>query len=325
MEQFAQTPQQKALGDLLVEVDAVSQALYGRGLRDTPGRTTPGFYSSFASGAGVVPSHLEYPDQKKKGGGRRRQRGGAVCDDNPWVKLAVDSAIILAGAAAVIGATYTGFVILQYYMKTYGLTASTVEIITALYNAFRTVFTNTIPGLASVAAGLAGAVADVGAAAGSVAIRTVTPLAGPLVMKNLYYNGFAAVTDAAGIVQTAYTSSRQSIDGVLTRAMVRKAEFERAIAAKSERMQAALTQLKDSTIQGGFATAHRATRLSDKVCALIDNVAAGVIRTVDIAGYIAQMLDVGPIGPGQGGKYRKRTMHRSKKRRASRKRMSRRY
>ena len=142
-------------------------------------------------------------------------------------------------------------------------------------------------------------------------------------------NGRKAVTDAADICQNIYRGSSQAIDGVVTRSRTKKAELERAIAAKSARTKAALANFQDATLLTGLTVAYQGTRLSDKVCALIDKVAAqvaaGAISTVDIAKNIAQMLDVEPIGPGQGGKYRKRTMHRSKKRRASRKRMSRRY
>jgi hypothetical protein len=317
-----------ALDHLLVEVNAASEVLYGRGLRDTPGRTTSGYHGDIAAGK-IVPSHRLYPGEpdefSKKGGGRRRQRGGAACDDNQWVKLAVDSAIILAGAGAVIGATYTGFSVLNYYMSIFNVGPSVIAIVTALYDLCKTIITSTIPGLTSVATDLALAA---GRAAVDVAPSLIKTIA-PFVPVYLYMNGRNAIGDAAGICRNIYRDSSEAIEGVVTRSMARKAEFERAIAAKSAQTQAALTHFKDSTIQGGFATAHRVTRLSDKVCALIDkvaaSVAAGATHTVNIADEIAAMLDVEPIGPGQGGKYRKRTMHRSKKRRASRKRMSRRY
>lgn len=320
MEQVAQTPEQKALGDLLVEVNAASEVLYGRGLRDTPGRTTPGFYAGLASGDGVS-AHLMFPG-KKKGGGRRRQRGGAACDDNQWVKLAVDSAIILAGAGAVIGVTYTGFTVLTYYMSIFNVGHSVTAIVTALYELCKTIITSTIPGLTSVATNLA-------LAAGHAAVTVVPPLLktiAPVVPVYLYMNGRNAITDAAGICQNIYKGSSEAIDGVVTRSRAKKADLKRAIEQKSAQTQAALANFQDATLLTGLTVAYHGTRLSDKVCALIDQVAAGAIHTADIAKNIAQMLDVEPIGPGQeGGKYRKRTMHRSKKRRASRKRMSRRY
>ena len=316
-----QAQKDTALENLLLEVNAASEVLYGRGLRDTPGRTTPGFYAGLASGAGDVPSHFRYPGE---GGGRRRQRGGAACD-NQWVKLAVDSAIILAGAGAVVGATYTGFAVLNYYMSLFSVGSSVIAIVTALYELCKTMITSTIPGLTSVAT-------DLAFAAGHAAVTVVPPLlktVAPILPVYLIMNGRKAVTDAADICQNIYRASGQAIDGVVTRSRDKKAELERAIAQKSARTKAALANFQDATLLTGLTVAYHGTRLSDKVCALIDQVAAqvaaGAIRTVDIAKKIAEMLDVEPIGPGQGGKYRKRTMHRSKKRRASRKRMSRRY
>jgi hypothetical protein len=230
----------------------------------------------------------------------------------------------LAGAGAVIGATYTGFSVLNYYMSIYNVGPSVIAVVTALYDLCKTIITSTIPGLMSVATDLALAAGHAAVAVAPSLIRTIAPF----VPVYLYMNGRNAITDAAGICQNIYRGSSDAFDRVVTRSMARKAEFEGAIAAKSARTRAALTNFKDSTIQGGFAVAHQGTRLSDKVCALIDKVAASAAHTVNIANEIAEMLDVEPIGPGQGGKYRKRTMHRrrhcavkrSRKRRCHRRR-----
>jgi len=320
-------------------------------MRPTQGRDKEGFYVALASGQDL-PAHLRYPGEEGKGG-RRRQRGGggnesraqerdvgqleSACD-NRWVKLAVDSAIVLAGAAAVTATGYAGLSVLQYYMTTFGLSASIMDVIIALYSVFKTLFTSTIPGLASVAAGLAGAAVDVGAAVGSVAIRTIAPIA-PFLPFLLIMYGRQATTDAFDTVKDLYRDARGRVDRIITRSMSKKAELERSIATKSEQIRRAVRNVKEATLQTRFTVTDQVTRLSNGVCALIDKVISGTSHVADYGKEIARMFDTSPVSYGLdpdigldpdlgglgGGKYRKRTMHRSKKRRASRKRMSRRY
>ena len=118
-----------ALGNLIGEMDVASEVTLGQRL--VPGRIIEEYHGKIATGK-LVPQHKLYPGER--GGKRMKLVGGGICEDEPWVRLSIDAAIVLASAAVVVGIGYTGFATLQSFMSVYGLKESSIAIITSLYN-----------------------------------------------------------------------------------------------------------------------------------------------------------------------------------------------
>lgn len=291
------TPEQeKALADLLAEVDAASEVVLKR---DVLGRV-PGFYAGLASGTGELPPHLEYPGGK--GGKRRKQRGGAACDN--WVvNLAVDSAIVLAGAAAVVGTSYVGIKALSYYMTIYGIPEATVTIITTVYETLITLLTESVPALAS---GAASGVSSVLSGLYSVT-SALMPVAKPglpaVGIYRYFVQGVSASNDAARIaasVSDKIQNTKMFVDRVTTRSMARKRELQASIAAKSQEVRDALRQARDTASAQAFHTMNRASNLKEIVCDIIDGVASGAIKLGNVASTIKRSIAALSIAAGAG-------------------------
>ena len=282
---------EQALAYLLAEVDAASEVVLGK--RDVLGRV-PGFYAGLASGTGELPPHLEYPGGK---GGKRRkytrkQRGGAACD-NKWVSLAVDSGIVLAGAAAVVGSSYVGFQALSYYMATYEIPDATIAIITTVYDTLKTLLTDSVPALAS---GAASGVKGVLSGLYNVA-SALMPVAKPgLPAVGIYrylVQGVSASDDAARIVESVSTGIRNTkefAEGVVTRSRRKKQELQASIAAKSQEVRDALTQARDAASAQAFRTMNRASNLKEFICGLIDGAANKTLNAADAVLKITQFF-----------------------------------
>ena len=278
-----------ALKNLFAEVDAASEVLYGKGLRDVPGRQ-PGYHGAVASGM-LVPTHLEYSVGDKKHD-RSKKKGGAACDSR-WVRLAVDSAIVLAGAGAVVGASYGGFATLRYYMQIYEVGPAVTEIVTALYEVLVQLMTESIP----AAAGFAASVATSGMSAASAVISAATKLSKPALPGVAFYRYFiqgeSARVDAARVFNDISTKAGASKDfaaGVMTRSMAKKAELQASIVETSHRTKEALKGARDAAVQTGFQGLHKVSNLKDIVCRLIDNVARRGIGAINKALAITQIL-----------------------------------
>ena len=275
-----------ALKNLFAEVDAASEVLYGKGLRDVPGRQ-PGYHGAVASGM-RVPTHLKYSGE----GGRRSKKGGAACDSR-WVRLAVDSAIVLAGAGALVGASYGGFATLRYYMQIYEVGPAVTEIVTALYEVLVQLMTESIP----AAAGFAASVATSGMSAASAVISAATKLSKPALPGVAFYRYFvqgeSARADAARVFNDISTKAGASKDfaaGVMTRSMAKKAELQASIAATSHQTKEALKGARDTVVQTGFQGLHKVSNLKDIVCRLIDKAARGTIVAINKALAITHIL-----------------------------------
>ncbi len=283
-------PKEEALANLLAEVDAASEVALKR---DVLGRV-PGYYTALASGKGELPSHLRFPGE----GGKRRkytrkQRGGAACDN--WiVRLAVDSAIILAGAAAFAGTSYGGFKTLSYYMKIYGLHDATVEIITALYETLKGLLTNSVPAVASgVGSGLTDFFSGMFSAA-QAAVPVVAPgLPAVGVYRYFFQQGTSAREDAAQIADAARTKvsdAKNFAVGVMTRSMHKKDELQKSIAQTNQNVRAALTNARDAVEPQTRIAKQKVSHLKDFICELIDGLVNKTVTTANALLRITQFF-----------------------------------
>lgn len=283
-------PKEEALANLLAEVDAASEVALKR---DVLGRVQ-GYYTALASGKGELPSHLRFPGE----GGKRRkytrkQRGGAACDN--WiVRLAVDSAIILAGAAAFAGTSYGGLKTLSYYMKIYGLHDATVEIITALYETLKGLLTNSVPAVASgVGSGLTDFFSGMFSAT-QAAVPVVAPgLPAVGVYRYFFQEGTSAREDAARIADAARTKvsdAKNFAVGVMTRSMRKKEELQKSIAQTNQNVRAALTNARDVVERQTRIAKQKVSHLKMGICNLIDKAASGTVASMNFALEVTRMI-----------------------------------
>ena len=113
-----------ALLALTDELDIAEDIL---GKRNTPGRTS-GFYAGVIKAPGGFDTF-----STSKGGKRRKMRGGGLCEDNRFISLAIDSAIILAGATVAVGGAYIGINSLKTFMNAMNFDELIKSIIIAAY------------------------------------------------------------------------------------------------------------------------------------------------------------------------------------------------
>jgi hypothetical protein len=286
-------PKEEALANLLAEVDAASEVALKR---DVLGRV-PGFYAGLASGKGELTSHLQKQYYPGRGGKRRKytrkQRGGAACDS--WiVSLAVDSAIILAGAAAFAGTSYGGFKTLSYYMSTYGLPDAIVEIITAFYETLKTLLTDSVP---AVASGVGSAATGIFSGFTSLfnAASTVTKPGLPAVGVYRYFfqQGTSAREDAARIADAARTKvsdAKKFAVGVMTRSMRKKEALQASIAQTNQNVRAALTNARDAASTQTRIAKQKVRNLKDFICGLIDGAVNKTVTTANALLRITQFF-----------------------------------
>lgn len=286
--------QVNALADLIGELNAASEITLGK--RMVPGRE-PGFYSTLSEtgeGRPLGPGGLPMGTRGGKRKRRRSLRGGAACD-NQYVSLAIDSAIILAGAAAIAGTGYAGFASLQYFMGVYALDASVVSVVTALYNSFTATLSFALTSGASaasavgpIASSAASVVSTAASSAASVAPSVLTTLARltPGILLGRYIGtGISARDDAMAILNglNAKYEAISNYTGAVTRSVAaKKAALEQNISETRKRIS--------QTYQAAAASAQSASQsvsslygsLKGKLCELVDKVATGVASSVDI-------------------------------------------
>jgi len=305
----------QALAALIGELNAASELTMGK--RISPGRVE-GAFAGMEGGP-----EEEDPDYEPgmKIGGKRRLRGGAACD-NRYVSLAVDSAIILAGAAAVVGAGYGGLVTLQYYMAIYGLDAATSAAITALYNTLATALRGaitagsaTVSAVGSTLSAAAPVVGSVGSAVGKVAGPAVGAAvrAAPAMLLGRYLTiGFRARQDAMDILNALNAQYRAIADytGAVTRSMTaKKAALEEKIASISATTRGAYESVREAATSAATATSGGYAAVKAAICNFIDRVNAGAVDAADAALAFSGIFasELGDISGAMGGRRRRRT------------------
>jgi len=286
--------QVNALADLIGELNAASEITLGK--RMVPGRE-PGFYSTLSEtgeGRPIGPGGLPMGSKGGKRKRRRSLRGGAACD-NQYVSLAIDSAIILAGAAAIAGTGYAGFASLQYFMGVYALDASVVSVVTALYNSFSATLNfaltsgsaaiSAVGPMASSAMSTASAVASSAVSVAPSVLTTLARLSPGIVLGRYIGTGKSARDDAMAILNglNAKYEAISNYSGAVTRSIAaKKTALEQQISETRERIS--------QTYQAAAAAAQSASQsasssygsLKGKLCELVDKVATGAASAVDI-------------------------------------------
>jgi hypothetical protein len=317
----------QALAALIGELNAASELTMEQ--RMVPGREE-GYHAAIESG--VVPSHLKYPGE----GGKRKRKGAgnapsgmaspSACN-NRYVSLAVDSAIILAGAAAVVGGGYGGLTTLQYYMSVYGIDAATIAVINALYTTLSTTLNGIITTgsavIGTIGTGLSAAAPVVGTAArgiGTVAGPTIEAVARmtPAMLLGRYLSiGFKAREDAMEILNAlnAQYTAITEYAGTVTRSMTaKKAKLEEKISRVSASTRGAYESVRGAANSAAASTAAGYAAIKNAICNFIDRVNSGVSDASDAALAFSGILtgEIGDISGSMGGKYSKRRTRRNK-------------
>ena len=178
------------------------------------------------------------PDLRKRLGGKksRKMRGGGKCEDNWYVNMAVNSAIVMSGTAAAIGVGYGGYTALAHFMDAFGLDEVVKSSVEAIYQVGmaigKTVGTagaSAVSGAMDIAGsaayGLKSAAPAIGSAVGSLAYTGA--MAGPLVALGRYVGTEQSARDDLQVIlsrlESQYTDLNDKI-GTVTRAMASKKE-----------------------------------------------------------------------------------------------------
>jgi hypothetical protein len=338
---MAEDARTKALVDLIGELNAASELTLN--LRMVPGREA-GYHGEIHSG-NIVPSHLKYSGE----GGRRKRRGAgngpsgmtapeSSCD-NMYVSLAIDSAIILAGAAAVAGAGYGGFATLQYFMTVYSLNPAVVAVVTALYDAL-VVTLSALTSAGSSAASAVGSLASAASAVGPVVITAASGVASstPPVITALVRlspgiaigryigTGKSAREDAMAILNglnEKYASVRDYAGRVTRSISEKKTQLTSQITAAKQAIAATYVSAGESSATAVASVSAGYQVIKRKLCGVVDRVVAGVMVVSEIAGSLNSEL--GDLSASSGGRRKTRRMRKSaKKSRKNRRRSYRR-
>jgi hypothetical protein len=319
----------QALAALIGELNAASELTMGK--RISPGRVEGAF-----AGMHGGPEENDSDWEEGMNGGRRKRRGAgntpsgmappSACD-NRYVSLAVDSAIILAGAAAIVGAGYGGLTTLQYYMTVYGLDAAISATITALYTTLTTtlsgIITTSSAAMGAVGTGLSQAAPAIGTAAsaiGTVAGPAAISLARmtPAMLLGRYLTiGFKAREDAMSILNAlnAKYVAMTEYTGAMTRSMTaKKAALEEQIASVSAATRGAYDSARVAVRSAATSTAAGFAAVKATICRFIDRVNAGAANAADAALAFSGILtgELGEISGSMGGRYRKRKTRNNK-------------
>jgi hypothetical protein len=257
------------------------------------------------------------PDLRKRLGGKksRKMSGGGKCEDSWYINMAVDSAIIISGTAATLGAGYIGYTALSHFMDAFGLDASIKNSIKAIYNVGKSIGSTLGTSGAIAASGAAGAVKSaasglksampaIGSAAGSIAYSSA--MAGPLVAFGRYVGTEQSARDDLQSIlsrlESQYASLNEKI-GTVTRTMASKKEqyseqinsIRSKIGEYNNNTQAVAAVAKKNTTDG-FAS------LKSKLCNAIDS---GVSTAKDIENIFNPYYSM-DMNIAFGGKRRRR-------------------
>jgi len=279
-----------ALGNLIGELDVASEVTLGQRL--VPGRIIEEYHGKIATGK-LVPEHMKYPGEK--GGKRMKLVGGGICEDEPWVRLSIDAAIVLASAAVVVGAGYTGFSTLQSFMSVYGLKESSIAIITSLYNSLiatgGAIFT-TLYNMSSAAVPVAKSVGSVASSILSGLYSSAGPIlstfarAAPAIAAGRYIGtNKNAYEDAKNIISAldAKYKALTSYTGAMTRSMGQKKEsIERQLAVAKQSFKTTYENVKSSSEAVITKSSSYYLALRTKICQLLDKGISSVDMTAGL-------------------------------------------
>jgi hypothetical protein len=325
--------QARALGDLIAELNAASEVTLGKRL--VPGRME-GYYADMERGK--VPAHI-----MDLGGRRRKKRmsGGGICEDNIYISLAIDSAIILANAAILAGAGYAGYATLQFYMTTYSIPPAVIAVIKALYDALVATgsallasgsgVANAASAVARPASTLVSTVAR-GITSSSLPILTVFAKIAPGVAIGRYIGTDKNAYDDARSIINTLDSKYQSVRTYSTRLATSIAEKKEATQQLIARTGASLTATYNQISSGANATVEGSKclyrNIKRKICEMLDSIGSSVSAATDIFPGLDEALGTFDIEDSScaisGGKTKKRASKkrksRSKKGKTSRRR-----
>ena len=86
------------------------------------------------TGSYTDPKASAWEGWSKDGKKYRKMSGGGKCEDSWYVNMAVNSAIIISGTAAALGAGYLGYTALAHFMDVFGLDEAVKASIKAIYD-----------------------------------------------------------------------------------------------------------------------------------------------------------------------------------------------
>jgi hypothetical protein len=297
--------QEKALIDLVQEIQVTSPEVIDPIFkRITPGRTTPGYYSVLAD------------PWKKKGGKRKNKimKGGAVCD-NQYISLAIDSIFILAGTAVAVGTTYTGYSILDFYMRSFHFDDATLQIMGSLYREIVNLGNNIIPKIAKgIASGFYSAynLGSAGVSTAASAVRLGTTVASSSIKP-------AALIAVGRYIRTQEDARAdanlviESLQGQLDRIIARTGAITRSAQARITDLQTQITDTRNTAAQNyndALDTIERTrnkgvvnyAEIKRKVCELLDRANQGIeIVPQDIKIVFQEEEEEEEEGEGRGG------------------------
>jgi len=303
-----------ALGNLIGEMDVASEVTLGQRL--VPGRIIEEYHGKIATGK-LVPQHMKYPGER--GGKRMKLVGGGICEDEPWVRLSIDAAIVLASAAVVVGIGYTGFATLQSFMSVYGLKESSIAIITSLYNSLiatgGTIFTAVynmgsaaVPVAKSVGSMASSIVSGLYSSAGPV-LSTFARAAPAIAIGRYIGTNKNAYEDAKNIISAldAKYKALASYTGAVTRSMTEKKEtIQRQLTAAKESLKTTYDNAKTNSEAVITKSSSYYLALRTKICQLIDS----GIASVDISAGLEEALATINF---EGGRRRRRSTKKARR------------
>jgi len=235
------------------------------------------------SGSMAEPKASGWEGWSKGGKKYKKMSGGGKCEESWYVNMAVNSAIVMSGTAAALGAGYGGYTVLAHFMDAFGLDTSVKASIEAIYQAglaigkiVGTAGASAASGAVNIAkstvSGLKSAAPAFGKAAGSVAYTGV--IAGPMVALGRYVGTEQSarddLQDILSSLESKYTELNNKI-GTVTRSMASKKE-EYAIQIDNVRSKIAEY---NNNVQAVAAVAKKNTTdnfesLKTALCAAID-------------------------------------------------------
>jgi hypothetical protein len=334
--------QARALGDLIAELNAASEVTLGKRL--VPGRME-GYHADLHHRRIELPSHIQYPSER---GGRRRKKrmsGGGICEDNIYISLAIDSAIILANAAILAGTGYAGYAALQFFMTTYAVPPAVIAVIKALYDALvATGSTLLATGLAvssaaSTVAGPASTLASTvasGIASSSLPVLSVFAKIAPGIAIGRYIGTDKNAYDDARSIINTLDSKYQSVRTYSTRLSTSIAEKKEATQQLIARTGASLTATYNQFSSGANATVEGSKclyrNIKRKICEMLDSIGSSFSAATDIFPGLNDAMSTIDIEDSSctissGGKSKKRSIKtkrtKSKKRKITSRRRNR--
>jgi len=310
-----------ALGNLIGELDVASEITLGQ--RVVPGRIIEEYHSKIAHGT-LIPEHMKYPGEK--GGKRKKLVGGGICEDEPWVRLSIDAAIVLASAAVVVGVGYAGFATLQSFMGVYGLKEASIAIIKSLYNSLITTCGTIFTAVYNMGSAAVPVAKSFGAMASSI-VSGLYSSAGPVLSTFARAAPAIAIGRYIGTNKNAYEDAKKLISaldakykalasytGAVTRSMSEKKEtIQRQLTAAKQSLKTTYDNAKTTSEAVITKSSSYYLALRTKICQLLDR----GIASVDISAGLDEALATINFEGGRRRRSTKKTRRSTKKTRRS--------